>query len=168
MCWNESKLMEEGLIIKLYVSFRKTTLRLEEGLNSKIKYYKLNSNKKNHWNVSWRFLKNSNQNWVHLSVVFMEKRRLKKLKSKYPLNQVILWRHSCSERVFPDSVIQNIIKFFVRNSHDFVKWTWAIQSEYETLINHSASKPKIQSEWKTTLRLFNNYVDRILPIFKLK
>ena len=88
--------------------------------------------------------------------------------TKYPLYQVILWRHSCIKRVFPDSVIQNIVKFFVRNSHDFVEWTWAIQSEYETLINHSASKPKIQSEWKTTLRSFNNYVDRILPIFKLK
>ena len=36
--------MEKGLIIKLYFSFRKTTLRLEEGLNSKIKYYKLDSN----------------------------------------------------------------------------------------------------------------------------
>ena len=50
------------------------------------------------------------------------------------------------DTVLPDSVFQNIVKFFVRNSHDFVEWTWAIQSEYETLINHSASKPKIQSE----------------------
>ena len=46
------------------------------------------------------------------------------------------------DTVLPDSVFQNIVKFFVRNSHDFVEWTWAIQSEYETLINHSASKTK--------------------------
>ena len=63
-------------------------------------------------------------------------------------------------------VFQIIVKFFV--SHDFVEWAWAIQSEYETLINHSASKPRIQFEWKTTLGSFNNYVDRILPSFKLK
>ena len=60
----------------------------------------------------------------------------------HQLNRVILWRHSYVKRVFPDSVIQNIVKFFVRNSHDFVEWTWAIQSEYELLINHSASKTK--------------------------
>ena len=87
---------------------------------------------------------------------------------KYPLYRVILWRHSYVDTMLPDSLFQNIVKFFVRNSHDFVEWTWAIQSEHETLINHSASKPEIQSEWKTTLRSFNNYVDRILPIFKLK
>ena len=86
---------------------------------------------------------------------------------KYPLYWVVLWCHSYINTVFPDSVIQNIVKIFVRNSHDFVEWTWAIQSEYETLINHSKSKPRIQSEWKTTLGSFNNYVDRILPIFKL-
>jgi hypothetical protein len=65
-----------------------------------------------------------------------------KVEDKYPLYRVILWRHSYVKRVFPDSVIQNIVKIFVRNSHDFVEWTQAIQSEYETLINHNASKAK--------------------------
>ena len=88
------------------------------------------------------------------------------LDAKYPLYRVVLWHHSYINTVLPDSVIQNIVKFFVKNSHDFVEWTWEIQSEYETLINHSASKPRIQSEWKTTLELFNNYVNRILPSFK--
>ena len=61
------------------------------------------------------------------------------LKVKYPLYKVELWRHNYIKRVFPDSVFQNMVKFFVRNSHVFVEWTWAIQSEYDTLINYSAS-----------------------------
>ena len=52
------------------------------------------------------------------------------------------------DTVLPDLVFQNIVKFFVRNSHDFVEWTWAIQSEYETLINYSASKTKNSRDYR--------------------
>ena len=84
-----------------------------------------------------------NSHFENITADFLQRcQNLVRRKCKYPLYRVVLWRHSYVERVFPDLLFQNIVKFFVRNSHDFVEWTWAIQSEYETLINHSASKTK--------------------------
>ena len=64
--------------------------------------------------------------------------------SMHPLSKVLLYSVQIGlvryvDRVLPDSVFQNIAKFFVRNSHDFVEWTRAIQSEHETLMNHSTT-----------------------------
>ena len=57
---------------------------------------------------------------------------------KYLLYKVELWRHSYVKRVFTDSFFfsQNIVKFFVRNSHDFVEWTRAILRQSSLSMKH--------------------------------
>ena len=104
--------------------------------------------------------RNSTPTWTNFNYNSLAKRKQfrkeisKKIRIKYPLYRVVLWRHSYVERVLPESVFQNIVKFFLRNSHNFVEWTQAIQSEYETLMNHSASETKNSIWVKNNLQLF--------------